>query len=91
MIKAITVQAFVDGVVQGVGFRYCTMREAESLGLTGYAHNLSDGRVEIKVTGPAETVEKLIAWLECGPSTAHVEQLQWQEVELETFTCFRTN
>ncbi|MGB2079483.1 MAG: acylphosphatase, partial [Vibrio sp.] len=37
----------VSGRVQGVGFRYFTGHEAQRLGLTGYAKNLADGRVEV--------------------------------------------
>ena len=42
MSKVCTI-AWVHGVVQGVGFRYSTQREAVELGLTGYARNRDDG------------------------------------------------
>ncbi len=45
----------VAGRVQGVGFRYFALREAEALGVTGFARNLPDGRVEV-VAEAAETV-----------------------------------
>mgnify|MGYP000467778056 CR=1 FL=1 len=38
MSKICTI-AWVHGMVQGVGFRYSTQREAMQLGLTGYARN----------------------------------------------------
>ncbi|ENE2785336.1 acylphosphatase, partial [Yersinia enterocolitica] len=34
--------AYVYGVVQGVGFRYSTQRQALALGVTGYARNCDD-------------------------------------------------
>ncbi len=37
----------VQGRVQGVWFRDSTRREAERLGITGYAINLPDGNVEV--------------------------------------------
>lgn len=52
--------ALVQGRVQGVGFRYWVRREAESLGLTGSASNLPDGRVEVVAEGPREVCETLL-------------------------------
>ena len=64
MSKVCTI-AWVHGVVQGVGFRYSTQREAIELGLTGYARNMDDGSVEVVACGEAEQVDKLVAWLFC--------------------------
>ena len=44
----------VHGLVQGVGFRYSTQREALQLGLTGYARNMDDGSVEVVACGEAD-------------------------------------
>lgn len=49
----------VRGRVQGVGFRWWARSQALSLGLTGYARNLDDGRVEICAQGPRESVDRL--------------------------------
>ncbi|MGP3590120.1 acylphosphatase [Vagococcus sp. WN89Y] len=68
--------AWVHGMVQGVGFRYSTQREAQRLGLTGYARNLEDGSVEVLACGEAQKVEQLLAWLEAGgPRSARVERV----------------
>ena len=50
---------YVRGRVQGVGYRYFAQRAAVSLGLTGYARNLDDGRVEVYAAGPAGKVAEL--------------------------------
>ncbi len=55
--------AFVRGDVQGVGFRWWTRSQALTLGLTGYAKNLPDGRVEVQAQGPRDRVERLLAAL----------------------------
>lgn len=69
-------KAWVQGTVQGVGFRYSTQAKANALGVEGYARNLDDGRVEVLACGEAEQVEALIAWLKAGgPRTAHVEKV----------------
>jgi acylphosphatase len=52
--------AFVRGHVQGVGFRWWTRSQALALGLSGYAKNLPDGRVEVQAQGPRGQVEKLL-------------------------------
>ncbi|EMC1017239.1 acylphosphatase [Enterobacter bugandensis] len=75
MSKVCTI-AWVHGVVQGVGFRYSTQREAMTLGLTGYARNMDDGSVEVVACGDAEQVEKLMAWLKAGgPRSARVDKV----------------
>jgi acylphosphatase len=58
--------AVVSGRVQGVGFRYWVRQEADSLGLTGGATNLPDGRVEVVLEGPADDVRSVLAELS-GP------------------------
>ncbi len=60
--------ARVDGMVQGVGFRWWTRCRALELGLTGYAANQADGRVLVVADGPREAGEKLLDLLEGGTS-----------------------
>ncbi len=50
----------VDGYVQGVGFRWWVMDRGRELGLTGYAENLTDGRVEVQAQGPTAALGMLI-------------------------------
>jgi acylphosphatase len=69
-------QAVVDGMVQGVGFRYAAIRQARALGLTGFVRNLDDGRVEVMAEGEEASLERLEAWLRHGPSGAHVRSLE---------------
>ena len=66
----------VDGLVQGVGFRYFVHRNATRLGLTGHCRNLYDGRVEIEVEGDRSLVEDLIELVKVGPRAAHVTDLK---------------
>jgi acylphosphatase len=62
----------VTGRVQGVGYRYFVLREAERLGLAGFARNLPDGRVEVVAEGSEEILDQLEARLRSGPSFASV-------------------
>ncbi len=63
----------VTGRVQGVFYRASTRRRAERLGLTGDAHNLPDGRVEVLACGEEARIVELAAWLWQGPEHAQVE------------------
>ncbi len=69
---AVRVRVFVEGRVQGVGFRYNAYREADRLGVSGWARNLPDGRVEAVFEGPREAVEEMLAWTMRGPEWARV-------------------
>jgi len=77
----IAVSAIVTGRVQGVGFRYATLREAQQRGLTGWVRNLSDGRVEVLALGPSVAVNDLVAWLAEGPRLASVTNVEVIPVE----------
>ncbi len=65
-----------SGRVQGVGFRFQACRLAQSLGLTGYVLNLSDGRVELEAQGEEELVWNLLSALN------HQPYIQIDDVEI---------
>jgi acylphosphatase len=71
----VTTKFLVSGMVQGVGFRWFVARHARSLGLTGYARNLPDGRVEVVVNGPEASVPALEQLLRTGPAYAQVDRV----------------
>lgn len=66
----------VSGRVQGVGYRYFALREAESLGIAGFARNLPDGRVEVIAEGADEPVRRFEARLREGPAFATVTSVE---------------
>ena len=68
-------RCFVSGRVQGVFFRAHTREKALSLGLTGSARNLPDGRVEVLVCGPGQQVASFCVWLWEGPPMARVDSV----------------
>ncbi|HEV3003917.1 MAG TPA: acylphosphatase [Pirellulales bacterium] len=47
-----------EGRVQGVGFRYTTMRIAGRFRVTGFVKNLPDGTVALVAEGAADEVER---------------------------------
>jgi acylphosphatase len=72
-------RSFVSGRVQGVFYRATCVRKAESLGLTGYARNLPDGRVEVLACGESAPVEHFIAWLWEGSPASKVTAVDTSE------------
>ena len=62
----------MNGVVQGVGYRWSTVRAAEPLGLRGWVQNLPDGSVEILAEGPPDALDALERWAHAGPPHARV-------------------
>jgi acylphosphatase len=67
--------AWVHGYVQGVGFRWWTRARALELGLTGYASNRPDGRVEVVAQGPRQACEKLLELLQSGRTPGFVDNV----------------
>lgn len=71
--------AYVDGRVQGVGFRQSTAIEARRLQLSGWVRNLADGCVEVLFEGEEGAVNSLAQWLERGSSGARVASVTLSE------------
>lgn len=67
--------AIVTGRVQGVYFRAHARREAQRLGLNGYARNRADGRVEVVAEGERVALDQLLAWLQRGSPDARVQSV----------------
>ncbi len=79
---------FVSGRVQGVWFRASTREQALRFGVTGFARNLPDGRVEVMACGTAEAVEALESWLWQGPEFAEVRGIECQSAQIGDFDSF---
>ena len=77
------IHLLISGRVQGVFFRYSARNRADELGLTGYAKNLYDGRVEIVAEGDERRLKSFLAWARQGPPGAYVEgvEVQWLPIK----------
>ncbi|MEU1387482.1 MULTISPECIES: acylphosphatase [unclassified Nonomuraea] len=77
----VRVTAWVRGRVQGVGFRWWTRARALELGLTGWARNTDDGRVEVVAEGPQEACVKLLELLKGCDTPGRVDGVveRWSE------------
>jgi acylphosphatase len=66
----------IRGRVQGVGYRYFASREAESLGVAGFARNLPDGAVEVVAEAAEDALGVFEARLREGPAFAAVASVE---------------
>ncbi len=75
-----SIKGYVSGHVQGVGFRYFVRNLAQQADLSGYAHNLADGRVEFLLQGDPAAVEQVITLIRNGPRYARVDAVRLEAV-----------
>jgi acylphosphatase len=89
-LAEVRLTAWVHGHVQGVGFRWWTRSRALELGLTGYAANRPDGRVQVVAQGPRHACERLLELLKSGTTPGRVDNVvaDWTQPRdsLEGFT-----
>ena len=74
---------WIRGRVQGVNFRYYTIRTAQHLGLTGWVANRRDMTVETVAEGRREALDEFLAFLHRGSPSSVVQKT---DVEQETPT-----
>ena len=74
-------EIIVNGLVQGVGFRYFVYTNAKALRLKGFTKNLFSGEVLTVVEGSRSLIEELYNRIRVGPSHASVRKhnIIWQE------------
>jgi acylphosphatase len=73
---------WVRGRVQGVWYRGGCAEQAQALGISGWARNLPDGRVEIVAEGDPEALDKLVEWCHHGPPAARVTAVEVRAEEV---------
>ncbi len=75
--------ARVEGQVQGVGFRWYTMKHGRSLGLSGWVRNHDDGSVELVAEGDEGKLKELLVAIHRGPPASRVRSVydQWSEAQ----------
>jgi len=76
-------RCLVSGRVQGVFYRASTAERASAWGVTGYARNLPDGRVEVLACGEEAAVGALCEWLRQGPPAAKVAAVEVVDVQVD--------
>lgn len=79
MTKRLTLK--IQGLVQGVGYRYTSRNEAKKRGFTGYVSNFGNDAVELVVEGEEKNLKNFIEWCYNGVGTAMVQKIEqsWSE------------
>lgn len=75
------------GKVQGVGFRYTAKRLAQSLGLTGWVRNESDGTVVMEIQGRVHLIYKLMEGLNRNLFIS-IEWIDTKDIPVKEESCF---
>lgn len=76
--------------MQGVWFRASCREQAAAAGVSGWAHNLADGRVEVVLEGDRDAVAHVEAWCHHGPDHAVVTDVAAIDEQPEGLTTFVT-
>ena len=84
-----SISLIVKGKVQGVSFRWFTVRAGRELGLNGYAKNRADGTVEVQAVGRKIDCDSLIDQVKQGSAMSQVDdvEISWVNAN-ENFTDF---
>ena len=70
---------FVEGRVQGVGYRAYARAWADRLGVSGWVRNRADGTVEVFASGAENDLEAFLTRLRQGPAHGEVSDLRFNE------------
>lgn len=88
MSGKVCVHCYIGGKVQGVWFRASAKQAADKLGITGWAKNLPDGRVEVMACGDERQIKEFCEWLKKGPKLAAVDSLQVEREAWQAYAAF---
>ena len=72
---SVVIEFKVEGRVQGVGFRYFTLRAAKALQIRGWVRNMPDGSVMVLAAADASRMAAFRERLRVGPPHGWVNQL----------------
>lgn len=78
----------VEGIVQGVGFRWAVRSRAALLGIRGTVRNEDDGTVLIEAEAEAAAMEPFLEWCRSGPVSARVDRVRVEPGTVQGYSSF---
>jgi acylphosphatase len=82
-----TIEIFISGRVQRVGFRACIKKIAMDLHITGTVINLADSRVQVYATGESMILEKFVSMI-YGCPRAVIRDIRLAEIPFKQYDDF---
>ena len=73
-MKRVTLK--ISGMVQGIGYRYLSQKEAKKRGFSGYVCNMPGGGVELVAEGREPDLKNFIQWCYNGVGPAEVQKIE---------------
>ena len=74
---------FISGRVQGVGFRWFVIRQADRFDIRGWTRNMADGRVEVLAAGNRASLLKFEEAILAGPVLSRVDNVEKTDIPHE--------
>ena len=88
MPERVARQIIVSGHVQGVFFRSYVRQAASRHGVAGWAENLRDGTVSVRLEGERAAVDEVERLCRTGPRGARVDSAQVSDVSVQDLQGF---
>lgn len=85
----VQIHVWIEGRVQGVGYRASTHHQANQRNIKGWVRNVPNGEVEAVFVGRQDAVDSMLQWCRSGPPAAHVTNIRVQSESPETYSDFR--
>lgn len=84
------IHIWVEGRVQGVGFRAYVQDYAQRLGLTGWVRNVGDDQVEVWAEGNQTELDHLFELVQRGPRSSYVSGVRIEkEIPKNSYSRFQ--
>jgi acylphosphatase len=77
------IHIWISGVVQGVGFRFFTVRKARETGVSGWVRNTPNGKVEVVAEGEEWRLQEFTKSVKIGPALSTVTGIEVKEEEYQ--------
>ena len=85
-MKHLTIR--VEGIVQGVGFRWAVRSQAALMGISGFVRNEDDGSVLIEAEAMEDAMQLFLAWCEQGSVSSRIDRVIAEPGKLKGYSGF---